>query len=221
VLAGYDRDFSQLEPDTALRPTPPKVRVRRLSGWEQVRAASGPARVQVPAGIELDLGATAKALCADRAAHAAAQATGGGVLVSLGGDIATAGPTPDQGWPIHVTDDHRNDALAPGQTIILRAGGIATSSTTVRRWRHHARSMHHILDPSTGEPVEGPWRTVSVVAASCLDANIASTAVIVLGARGLGWLRQTPLSARLVTYEGRVTLVGEWPREDSGMREVA
>ena len=45
---------------------------------------------------------------------AAHEAGGCGVLVSLGGDIATAGPAPAGGWRIHVTDDHRSDATAPG-----------------------------------------------------------------------------------------------------------
>ena len=46
-----------------------------------------------PGGVVLDLGATAKALAADRAARArVAAATGCGVLVNLGGDIADRGP---------------------------------------------------------------------------------------------------------------------------------
>ena len=74
---------------------------------------------------------------------------GAGVLVNLGGDIALAGTAPGEGWPIRVTDDHRSDLTADGQTIALAGGGLATSSTTVRRWRAgdvdvppHRRSAH-------------------------------------------------------------------------------
>ena len=68
------------------------------------------------------------------------------------------------------------------------AGGLATSSVTVRRSGTGAGLVHHLIDPASGRPVDGPWRTVSVTAASCLDANIASTAAIVLGADALEWL---------------------------------
>src|SRR5205823_2432789 len=133
--------------------------------------------VSVPAGVELDLGATAKALCADRAASAAAaaaaRATAGGdvgVLVSLGGDVATAEPGPRGGWQVRVTDDHAGPADAPGQTVALESGGLATSSTTVRRWRAADEDRHHLVDPVSGQPAAPCWRTVSVAAASCVDA---------------------------------------------------
>jgi thiamine biosynthesis lipoprotein len=169
--------------------------------------------VRVPNGVRLDLGATAKALAADRAAAAAADASGCGVLVSLGGDIAIAGPAPPDGWRIRVTDDHRAGADAPGQWIALRSGGLATSSITVRRWRTSAGETHHLVDPSTASPADGAWRTVSVTAATCLDANIASTASIIRGERALPWLRSLSLPSRLVTVDGTVVHVGGWPEE--------
>jgi thiamine biosynthesis lipoprotein ApbE len=49
-------------------------------------------QVRVPAGVVLDLGATAKALAADRAALTIEAELGCGVLVNLGGDIRVAGP---------------------------------------------------------------------------------------------------------------------------------
>ena len=164
----------------------------------------------------LDLGATAKALAADHAAAAASASVEGGVLVSLGGDISIEGPPPEQGWQIRVTDDHRSEVTAPGQWIALRAGGLATSSTTVRRWKTDldpAHPVHHLLDPATGRPAAGPWRTVSVTAASCLDANIASTAAIIRGDRSPEWLESLRLPARLVRLEGGVVHVAGWPDE--------
>src|SRR5204863_1146450 len=122
--------------------------------------------------------------------------------VALGGDIATCGPPPENGWPIRVTDDHRDGMDLGGQTISINSGGLATSSIIPRRWRHLGRTMHHILDPSTGQPASTRWRTVSVAAASCAHANIASTAVIVLGDRAAGWLALQQLPARFVTLDG-------------------
>jgi thiamine biosynthesis lipoprotein len=167
--------------------------------------------VRVPAGIKLDLGATAKAWAADRGAAACASAGACGALVSIGGDVATSGPAPRGGWQVHVTDDHRSDPSAPGQRVSIRAGGLATSSTAVRRWSHEARTMHHIIDPASGAPVASSWRTVSVAAADCADANIAATASIVLAGAAPRWLAEQGLPARLCANDGSVTLVGDWP----------
>ena len=175
-------------------------------GWRQVELTDS--MIRVPPGAPLDLGATGKALAADRAAAAIGAATAGaGVLVSLGGDIATAGQPPAGGWLIHVTDDHRSDHLAVGQTIAIDGGALATSGTTVRR----GPNGHHIVDPRTGASANTPWRTVSVTAATCVDANTASTAAIVLGAQAPDWLAERGLAARLVDNVGSVITVGGWP----------
>jgi thiamine biosynthesis lipoprotein len=130
----------------------------------------------------------------------------------LCGDIAVAGEPPEGGWQIRVTDDHRHGD-APGQTVAIQAGGLATSSTTVRRSGDGPDAVHHLINPGTGLPVDGPWRTVSVTAASCADANTASTAAIVLGEYASDWLEQSNLPARLVDHDGAVTYVAGWPAE--------
>jgi FAD:protein FMN transferase len=137
------------------------------------------------------------------------------VLVSLGGDIAVAGPAPAGGWPILVTDDHRADpSKADGQVVGIAAGGLATSSTAVRRWRTTDGVVHHVVDPRTGRPAREVWRTVSVAARSCVDANTASTAAIVLGEDARSWLIERGLPARLVRPDGRVDTTGTWPIEE-------
>jgi FAD:protein FMN transferase len=234
-LVGYDRDWRLLEqphdqsehPEAPVRqrdgsptthpakttPRAPHLIATVRSGWEAIELDRDRATLRIPCGVKLDLGATAKAWAADRASHAVHDATGCGVLVSLGGDISTAGPGPACGWRIHVTDDHRSGPDAPGQTISIAAGGLATSSTTVRRWRHEGQTMHHIIDPSTGAPATEHWRTVSVAAADCADANIAATAAIVRGPRAPEWLAGLRLPARLVGRDGDVLRIGSWPGE--------
>jgi thiamine biosynthesis lipoprotein ApbE len=221
-LAGYDRDWRLLAPPTVeaeplptIAEPPPAIAARLRSGWQTVVLDRTSCAIRVPSGIRLDLGATAKAWAADRAAQGAAQATGCGVLVSLGGDIATCGTAPADGWQVRVTDDHRSGASAPGQTITIHSGGLATSSTAVRRWRHHGRTMHHIIDPRTGAPVWKTWRTVSVAAAGCTDANIAATASLIRADAAPAWLDAVGLPARLVGWDGTVTTVGGWPAEVS------
>jgi thiamine biosynthesis lipoprotein ApbE len=204
---GYDTDFSAM----ALEGGSDEAHYRPATGWTGVVITDSPALVTLPAGTVLDLGATAKALGADRAAAAAHAVTGAGVLVSLGGDITVAGRPPARGWPIHVTDDHAASPEAPGQSITLHSGGLATSSSTVRHWRRGGLPVHHIVDPRTGAPSQSPYRTVSVAAATCVDANIASTAALVRGARAADWLESTGLPARLVTHDGVVLHLNHWP----------
>ena len=162
--------------------------------------------VTVPAGTALDLGSTAKALTADRAAETLARRYGTGVLVELGGDVAVAGERPD-GWCVQVAEREGGD----GQLVLLRHGGLATSSTTVRTWHRGDVRMHHIVDPRTGRPADGPWRTVTVSADDTLHANAASTAAIVLGDDALDWLTGHGYAARLVARDGAVHTTAGWP----------
>lgn len=220
VAIGYDRDFESLvdrdsdQRSAAARP----IRMASLPGWRAVHLDRERDTIQLPPGVKMDLGATAKALAADRAAAAAHAATGCGVLVSLGGDIALAGPSPQAGWRVRVTDDHRSGVDAPGQWISLRSGALATSSTTTRRWRTENGWAHHLVDPASGRPVRSMWRTVSVCAASCLDANTASTAAIIRCERAPGWLESLGLPSRLVEVDGTVHHVAGWPAEGDDLQ---
>jgi len=211
-VLGYDRDFSEV----AKTGGPIRCVVGRVPGWRQVTIDHDRRTVSVPAGVELDLGATAKAFAADQAAGRAAATTGVGVLVSLGGDVAVAGRAPEPGWPVLVTDDHAAGPDAPGDTVAIAAGGLATSSTTVRRWSRGDAVVHHIVDPSLGTSVTSCWRTVSVAASSCVDANIATTASIIRGASAPAWLADLGLAARLVRADGEVVRVAGWPMPGQG-----
>ena len=213
---GYDRDFEQIHAagrQAAGRPATP-LTVRRVPGWRQVRLEGQ--TLTMPKGVQLDLGATAKAWAADRSAARIARQAGCGVLVSLGGDIAVAGRAPEGGWRIRVQDV----TGAPDETpegpyalIAIRDGGLATSSTRARRWQRGGDVLHHILDPRTGLPAEPVWRTVSVAAGTCADANAASTAAVIRGRAALGWLARLGLPARLVDATGVVFTVAGWPED--------
>jgi len=205
IDAGYDRTFASVRPESA---TPLPV-VQPAVGWHRISWDPQTRRLLLPRGTALDFGATAKALAADRAAKRAAWATHGGVLVNLGGDIATAGTGPEGGWTVAVTDDHARPG--PGPVITVTSGALATSGTGVRTWRRAGRTVHHIIDPATGRSATPHWRTVTIAAATCVDANTASTAAIVLGPAAVKWLAGTGLPARLVRSDGAVTLLGGWP----------
>ena len=209
---GYDRDFSLV----AREGPAVKLTVRTIPGWRQVEFDERAHLLRLPPGVRLDLGATAKAWAADRAATRIATATGSGVLVSLGGDVAVSGRAPDGGWRIRVQDVSgrpEDPPTGPSAVVAIRTGGLATSSTAARRWRRGGDILHHILDPRTGLPAAVVWRTVSVAAATCTDANIASTAAIIRGRAAPAWLTELGLPSRLVDEAGRVHTVAGWPTE--------
>lgn len=216
-LAGYDTDFALVPVDGD------QIRLysERVPGWRALRFDLRSRTVRLPHGVEIDLGATAKALTSDLAATAAGRAIdGAGVLVSLGGDIAVAGEAPDGGWSIQASEDSAAPIDEMEEAITITSGGIATSSTTVRRWIRGGVVLHHIIDPATGLPADSCWRTASVVAATCVDANIASTAAIVMGRNAISWLEASRLPARLVDLAGNVHRVAGWP-ERSGFGPVS
>jgi thiamine biosynthesis lipoprotein len=211
IRLGYDRDFGELPFDGEA--VTPATWIWKRS-WRDVELRHDRSEIRIPPDVHLDLGSTAKALAADRAARRASSVIGAPVMVAIGGDVAVAGETPDRGWPVGIADDHE---AAPeiGETIEIRGGGLATSSTTVRRWTRGGARLHHIVDPRTGLPAAEVWRTASVCAGSCVDANTASTAAIVLGEHAPGWLSKQALPSRLVRRNGDVERVADWPERSA------
>lgn len=213
VRLGYDRDIEQVRATTL--PGPGGATVRLVSapapGWRRLAVDRAAGTLTVPAGVLLDLGATAKAWAADRCAQVVAGRFGCGVLVALGGDIATAGPAPDGGWTIEV----RDEADDPGAFVTIPSGaGIATSSTRKRRWVRDGRELNHVLDPATSLPVDPVWGAVSVVGHTCVEANAWSTAALVRGRAAPALLTDAGLPARFVGPDGvPVRYVAGWPRE--------
>jgi FAD:protein FMN transferase len=208
VALGYDRDIAALDPSPR-----PAISITVAADWSMITLEDR--TVTVPAGVVLDLGATAKAIAADHCADRVHHVTAGGVLVNLGGDIATAGPSPEGGWQVLV-HDHDDD---PASSVGLPAGtALATSSTVRRRWRHGEDLVHHVLNPRTGRSADPVWRTVSVAAQTCLAANTISTAAIVRGWPALDWIRTLDVPARLVDRDRVVHTVGGWPEPDTNGR---
>jgi thiamine biosynthesis lipoprotein len=207
IALGYDRTFASLRPEQAV----PALAAVPAAGWRTIEWNPAERRIVIRPRTALDLGATAKALAADRAARHAAEVAGCGVLVNLGGDLAIAGDPPTGGWVVGLADDHTDKR--PGPAVTISDGALASSGTTVRRWKRGGRMQHHIVDPATGRSTDVCWRTVTVAAATCVDANAASTAAIVLGPHAVDWLTRSGLPARLAHLDGSVRRLGDWPPE--------
>jgi thiamine biosynthesis lipoprotein len=202
VAAGYAADIDQVR-----RAPAACQRVDRLPDWRDVRFHHDLRLLTVPAGLALDLGATAKAWTVDRAAKEISSRYGLGVLVEIGGDLAIAGAS--QPWLIRVAEREGGR----GELVTMSSGGLTTSTTTVRRWHRDGLELHHIIDPRTGEPANGRWRTCSVWAETAVEANTASTTALVVGDVAVDWLTERKVTARLVAGDGRVVRVGDWPTE--------
>lgn len=197
--AGYDADI-----DVVRAAGPRRTRdVARAADWTAVHVDHDLGLVGVPAGLALDLGATAKAWTADEAADRLARTLDRPVLVALGGDVAVAGD--GAGWPVLVSEVEGE----AGDVVTLHRGGIATSSTRARRWSGPDGDRHHVIDPRTGRPTESGVRSVTVVATTCVDANTLSTAALVWGADAPRHL--VDHTARWVTSDGHVATTAHWP----------
>ena len=153
--AGYDRDFSALTPSAA--PAEPGARGR----WRYVRLRR--TLLHRPRGVLLDLNGVVKGKTVD---DALALIDGDG-FVSAGGDLAARGGV--------------DVALPDGGAVRVLEGGLATSSTAKRRWLRAGVWQHHLIDPRTGRPCETPWQEVTVSAATCLQADVAAKAALLLG----------------------------------------
>jgi FAD:protein FMN transferase len=238
---GYDRDFGQMRligkssrpPSQTSSPAPAgaasrgssdtvgtraeshtyAIRAERTTspGWRNIEIDAEKQTILLPKGTLLDLGASAKALTADRAAAAIARKTGSGALVSIGGDISTAGAAPADGWCVGIAQSSSVLPADVDQVVAITSGGIASSSTAVRKWSRYGRIAHHIVDPATGENPSPCWSLVSVAGASCVEANAASTAAILWGADAIERLGLLGLPARLVAMDGDVTTICGWP----------
>ena len=215
---GYDRDLDEVR---AGPPVPPRA-LGSVAGYAHVQLDARHRTVRIPRGVRLDLGSTAKALGADRAAARIARELGTGTLVSLGGDVAVAGPPPAAGWAVGIAHESAAPAGAVDQVVAIRQGGLASSAAGARTWMAAGRRVHHIVDPRTGDCAEVYWTLVSATGASCVEANAVTTAAMVWGADAPARLAAFGQAARLVRHDGTVVTLHGWPREAAmGAEEAA
>jgi thiamine biosynthesis lipoprotein len=209
-MIGYDCDFDQI----GTRPiVPPFDTLGPVVGYGHVHLDTRTRSVRLPRGVRLDLGSSAKALTADRAAARISNQLDIGVLVSIGGDIAVAGGGPSEGWAVGIAVDSSTPPEEVDQVVSIREGGLASSSTAVRSWMVGTEKVHHIVDPATGHPSSSYWTLVSAVGMTCIDANALSTAAVVWGEGAIDRLGAFDQALRLVRHDGAVFTLGGWPED--------
>jgi FAD:protein FMN transferase len=191
LAAGYDRDFSDLRDDRVPAGAADVPDWRSLRLVDRVLFRSRP--------VLLDLNGVVKGVTVDDAVAIVGSGT-----VAAGGDVATTRPVVVE--------------LPGGETITLRAGGLATSGTDRRRWYRGGELKHHLIDPVTGRPAASPWQTVTVAAGSCLAADVAAKAALLLGRAGPSWLDRRGLAGRFVSAGGNVTTNATWSLQTDARR---
>ena len=201
---GYDRSFELLSTMDGNRYATHERDLNRI-GWRQVDLDTSSGTARLPAGLGLDLGGIAKGWAVDRATEMLT--SWGAALVDAGGDLrATAAPDGEP-WPIAVQDpfDEMNDLFV----ISLAEGAIATSSIGKRRWERDGQAMHHLIDPRSGLPSQSDLHTVTVLAPTVVEAEVAAKVALILGQHaGLRYLNERGLTGVLIGVNRRLELVG-------------
>jgi thiamine biosynthesis lipoprotein len=205
--AGY-RTWAAGEIPGSVVPADPATASCRPDAWQHLEVAAN--AVRLPAGTQLDLGATAKAWLADELAERIADLTGLDVVANMGGDLRAIGAR--SAWVVGA--DHGVPGPQPAPLEVHDAG-LATSGQGHRRWMTPTGPAHHLVDPRTGTSAVTRWRAVSVLAASATAANTAATAGMLLDGGAPAWLAARGLDAALSAWlgAGPVTrrTVGRWP----------
>jgi thiamine biosynthesis lipoprotein len=196
--AGYDRDFAYLSPQAMTGDSPrtmaPADTSRALPHtgvWQRVRL-QGPI-LSRPSGVAFDLNGVVKGMVVDEALAL----LGGDGFVAAGGDIAARGPLEVE--------------LPGGGSVRVRSSGIATSGSSNRRWHHRGELQHHLLDPSSGRPASSRWSDVTVVAATCLTADVAAKSAFLLSDDGPAWIDEIGLAGRFLAESGELVMTSDWP----------
>jgi thiamine biosynthesis lipoprotein len=173
-------------------PSPARIEVDRASQ-----------SITLPVGMALDAGGIGKGLAADLVVAELLSRGAGGVLVSIGGDLAAAGTAPNlDGWQLDI-----EDPMNPPVTIARLAfseGGVATSSTLSRRWDNAGTQQHHVIDPSTGAPSATDLGAVTVFASSGWQAEAHATALLLGGSKGFeAFAHERQIEAIATTMKGQ------------------
>lgn len=166
--------------------------LRPLIGWNKVRWDAP--RIELPAGMEIDLGGIGKEYAVDRITALLQECGAGPVLVNLGGDLRVSGPRSTGGaWIVGIEDAAH--CGAPVRRLDLHAGALATSGDARRFLERDGVRYGHILDPRTGWPVAGAPRSVTVLADSCTSAGLVATLAILQGADAESFLASQGLKS--------------------------
>ena len=157
-----------------------------LVGWRKVRWEAS--AIVLPEGMEIDLGGLAKEYAVDKALAAVREITSQPALVNFGGDLRVSGPR--RGgvrWKVAIESVESSGQVAG--ILELADGAIATSGDARRFLLKNGVRYGHILNPKTGWPVKQAPRSVTVTAATCVEAGMIATLAVLQGRRAEAFLK--------------------------------
>ncbi len=128
-------------------------------------------------GMKIDLGALAKGFFADLLVNKLKdyQATSG--LLNLGGNLITFGPAEkreDKRWRIGIQDPKKKRG-SYAKILKVNDKSVVTSGIYERSLHKNGKTYHHILNTSTGYPVETDVASITIVSDLSLDGEIWTT----------------------------------------------
>jgi FAD:protein FMN transferase len=169
-------------------PDPERVaEILAVVGWQRVSWQRP--RLRLAPGMEIDLGGIGKEYAVDRALLLAKKLTDAPILINFGGDLRVSGPRQDgAGWRVAIEDAERVGSSAG--LLEFTHGALATSGDTYRHVLGLGVRYGHVLDPTTGWPISGAPRSVTVHAATCSEAGLLAKLALLRGADAEAFLRE-------------------------------
>lgn len=197
IDSGYDRTFDEIPRDQTGWMLP---RVHDIQPLSMVVADPETRTITLPRGVHLDFGGVAKGWAAHQTVERLSEY--GPCLMNAGGDIAVSGPRLDgSAWHIGVSNPFE-ESKTDFDTLQVRRGGVASSGRDRRNWNRNGMSLHHIINPNTGLPVETDALRVTVVAPTVMEAETAAKTAFILGRdKGLEWIESRPSFAGLLVMD--------------------
>jgi len=202
--AGYDRSFELIKNHTPVGPDNSPVKQNGYS-YQSIRLDRVARQIHKPVGLGVDLGGMGKGWTVDRAADRLQGL--GPFLVNAGGDIfAYQTPPGQKGWEIDIIHPRQPEQFMA--RLYLHHQALATSTVARRRWQRNGQTMHHLIDPRTGQPAQTDALSVSVVANRTVMAEVYAKVALILGVEaGIAWLQNLPgVEGLIYTSDGQLVL---------------
>ena len=166
--------------------------LRALIGWQKVTWR--PPVIILPAGMEIDLGGLAKEYAVDKALCALREITALPTLINFGGDLCISGSrSSGKRWNVAIEQVDKIGEVAG--MLELAEGALATSGDARRFVLKDGVRYGHILNPRTGWPVRNTPRSITVAAATCVEAGMTATLAMLQGRGAESFLKREGVRA--------------------------
>ena len=170
-------------------------------------------RARKHAPLSLDLSGIAKGYGVDEMARVMETFAVPSWLVGIDGEMRAKGLKPGGSpWAVALERPERGTRDAMG-VIELTDMAVATSGN-YRHWVDMGgKTLSHTMNPKTGAPLENNLASVSVLAATCMEADAWATVLMVLGEKaGQQTAKKLGIDAIFVLQDGAVlsTLESGW-----------